>query len=155
MQQKQQQNTFFNNVLFTLMALIIIIMFTQVLFRYVFNQSLSWSEEIAKFIFVWMIFIGAAVCIKEKLHIGVEFLIERLPKKWKNAIEVFNTILIVLFNIAMSVTGFFWVGEVSGTLSPAVGLPLNWAFYAALPCAAVLSVVFGIIVLKDKITNIK
>ena len=152
---KKSFGSFFNNVLFVLMALIIVIMFTQVLFRYIFNQSLSWSEELSKFIFVWMIFIGAAVCIKEKTHLGVEFLLEYLSDKWKRWLDLFEIILIILFNIVMSVTGFFWVYEVSGTLSPAMSLPLNWIFYAALPCAAVLSVIFGIILLKDKLSKSK
>lgn len=144
-----------DKILFILMALIIAIMFAQVLFRYVFNHSLSWSEESAKFIFVWLVFLGAAVCIKERVHIGVEFLIERLSGNRKKYLELFNTLLIVLFNAAISIIGFFWVYEVSGTLSPAMELPLNIVFYAALPVAAVLSVIYGIRNIKEGIQKIK
>ena len=133
-----------DNILFVLMALIVAIMFAQVLFRYVFNQSLSWSEELAKFLFVWLTFLGAAICIKERLHVGVEFLMERLSDKWKRYLNLFQTVLITFFNCFLSVVGFRWVWEVSGTLSPAMSLPLNIVFYAALPVAAVLSVVFGV-----------
>jgi TRAP-type C4-dicarboxylate transport system permease small subunit len=132
-----------DRILFILMSLIIVILFAQVLFRYVFNQSLSWSEELAKFIFVWLTFLGAAVCIKDRLHIGVEFLVERLPENRKKYLELFRTALTTVFNGALSVIGFCWVREVSGTLSPAMSLPLNLVFYAALPVAAVLSVVYG------------
>ena len=132
-----------DNVLSVLMALIIFIMFVQVLFRYVFNQSLSWSEELARFIFVWLTFLGAAVCVKERIHIGVEFLTERLTGKMKIYFELFQTALMTLFNIILSVIGFCWVWEVSGTLSPAMSLPLNIVLYAALPVASLLSMVFG------------
>jgi len=143
MQPKKDKISVSDNILFILMAMIVIIMFAQVLFRYLFNQSLSWSEELAKFIFVWLTFLGAAICIKERLHIGVEFLQERLSLKWKRYLNLFQTVLITLFNVAISVIGFCWVWEVSGTLSPAMSLPLNIVFYAALPVASVLSVIFG------------
>ena len=143
MQSKKRQISVSENILFILMALIIVIMFVHVLFRYIFNQSLSWSEELAKFIFVWLTFLGAAICIKERIHIGVEFLVERLPAKWKRYLDLFQTTLIILFNLTLSIIGFCWVSEVSGTLSPAMNLPLNIVFYAALPVASVLSVVFG------------
>lgn len=143
MQSKKDKISVSDNILFILMALIVIIMFAQVLFRYVFNQSLSWSEELAKFVFVWLTFLGAAICIKERIHVGVEFLMDRLSVKWKRYLDLFQTALITLFNVALSVTGFCWVWEVSGTLSPAMSLPLNIVFYAALPVTSVLSVVFG------------
>jgi TRAP-type C4-dicarboxylate transport system permease small subunit len=144
-----------DNILFILMALIVVIMFSQVLFRYVFNQSLSWSEELAKFIFVWITFLGAAICIKERTHIGVEFLLERLTGKRKNYLELFHTALITAFNVILSVFGFWWVWEVSGTLSPAMSLPLNIVFYAALPVAALLSVIFGTKQIIEEISKLK
>ena len=155
MKPKKIKNSVSDNILFILMALIIVIMFGQVLFRYIFNQSLSWSEELAKFIFVWLTFIGAAICIKDRLHIGVEFLIERLNAKWKRYLNLFQTALITLFNVLMSVIGFCWVWEVSGTLSPAMSLPLNIVFYAALPVASLLSVIFGAKQLIEETHNIK
>ena len=155
MQPEKRKTSVSDNILFILMAFIIVIMFGQVLFRYIFNQSLSWSEELAKFIFVWLTFLGAAICLKERMHIGVEFLIERLPVKWKRYFELFQTVLITLFNVAMSVIGFCWVWEVSGTLSPAMSLPLNIVFYAALPVASVLSAVFGTIRFIEEVDKLK
>ena len=143
MQPEKRKISVSDNILFILMSLIIVIMFGQVLFRYIFNQSLSWSEELAKFIFVWLTFLGATICIRERMHIGVEFLVERLSVKWKRYLDLFQTTLITFFNIAMSVIGFCWAWEVSGTLSPAMSLPLHIVFYAALPVASVLSAVFG------------
>ena len=155
MQTEKRQNSVSDNILFILMSLIIVIMFGQVLFRYIFNQSLSWSEELAKFIFVWLTFLGAAICIRERMHIGVEFLAERLPAKWKRYLDLFQTAFITLFNVAMSVIGFCWVWEVSGTLSPAMSLPLNIVFYAALPVASVLSVVFGTKQFIEELNHLK
>ena len=143
-----------DNILAILLGLIVVIMFTQVLFRYAFNNSLSWTEEIAKFIFVWITFIGAALCFREKMHLGVDFLIRKLPRKFSKYQLVVNTLLIVLFNGLMVLIGFSWVINVSGTLSPAVGLPLNIVFYAALPVSAVISVIYGVVRLREEIKNL-
>ena len=62
-----------DNTLAILLGLIVAIMFAQVMFRYTFNNSLSWSEEIAKFIFIWITFLGAALCFRDRKHLGVDF----------------------------------------------------------------------------------
>lgn len=143
-----------DNILAILLGLIVIIMFTQVLFRYVFNNSLSWTEEIAKFLFVWITFFGAALCFSEKMHLGVDFIVRKLPRKLGKYLLLVNTLLIVLFNGVMVFIGFSWVINVSGTLSPAVGLPLNIVFYSALPVSAVISVVYGVRRLREEIKEI-
>jgi TRAP-type C4-dicarboxylate transport system permease small subunit len=55
----------------------------------------------------------------------------------------------------LSVFGFWWVWEVSGTLSPAMSLPLNIVFYAALPVATLLSVIFGTKQIIEEISKLK
>lgn len=139
-----------DNILALLLALIVAIMFTQVVFRYTFNNSLSWSEEIAKFLFIWITFIGAALCFRDHMHLGVDFLLEKVPRKYRTFLLIFNTFLITAFNGGIIVIGFMWVNDVSGTLSPAIGLPLNIVFYAALPCSALLSFIYGLARLQSE-----
>lgn len=140
-----------DNILAILLGLIVVIMFTQVLFRYAFNNSLSWTEEIAKFLFVWVTFLGAALCFGENMHLGVDFLVRKVPVRFRKYLFVFNTTIIIFFNGLMVLIGFSWVINVSGTLSPAVGLPLNIVFYSALPVSAVISVIYGVIRLRKEI----
>lgn len=61
--------------LFTIMSIVTLI---QVLFRYVFKLPLSWTEELARFLFVWVVFLGSAVSVKELGHVGVEYFVSRL-----------------------------------------------------------------------------
>lgn len=143
-----------DNTLAILLGLIVAIMFAQVMFRYTFNNSLSWSEEIAKFIFIWITFLGAALCFRDRMHLGVDFLIEKIPEKYRMYLVIFNSLIITLFNGFMVVIGFSWVIQVSGTLSPALSLPLNIVFYAALPATAVISVIYGILRMKEEIKRI-
>ena len=77
-------------------------------------------------------------------HIKVEFLINHLPKRIRPALGVINTALIMLFLGFIAVAGFLWVNLNSGTRSPALELPVNWVFYAALPVAALLGLGYAV-----------
>ena len=122
----------------------IVVVLAQVIWRYVFNNSLTWTEELSRYLFTWIIFLGAAVAIRDNSHIKVEFLVSRLPKRIRPALEVINTALIMLFLAFIAVAGFLWVKLNSGTRSPALELPVNWVFYAALPVAALLGLGYAI-----------
>ena len=123
---------------------LVAVMLTQVFFRYVLNSSLAWSEELAKYLFVWMTFIGGAICLKENIHIGVDYFISLLPKRWQEAIRLFNILLVILFSGIVAVSGFVWVVITHGTSTPALGWPLNIVFYAAFPVGCMMTVYYGI-----------
>ena len=61
-------------ILVAIVAAFIVIVFAQVVCRYVFNNSLSWSEELARTLFVEMIFLASPICVLEKRHITVDIL---------------------------------------------------------------------------------
>ena len=63
------------------MAAIVLIVFVNVALRYIVNTGLTWSEEIAVNLFVWVIFLGAILAGLEGLHIKVDLLTKKLPKK--------------------------------------------------------------------------
>jgi len=66
-----------------LMAAIVIVTFSQVVFRYALEHSLSWSEETARFLFMWLTMLGAAYAFKLKSHFALEFLTKRFNEQWK------------------------------------------------------------------------
>lgn len=144
-----------DKVIASFLGLLTLIMFLQVVFRYLFNNSLTWSEELAKFIFIWITFLGSAICLRDKLHLKVDFLVNQLPSKYKMIMETLNTALITVFSGVMTVIGFLWVVNVSGTLSPAMGLPLNIVFYSAFPVSTALTFAIGVSRLIKEIKRIK
>jgi C4-dicarboxylate transporter DctQ subunit len=120
------------------MTLLILV---QVFFRYVVDQSISWSEEAARYMMIWMGSLGAVVALRQGRHIGVRVLVERLPKK---SYEAF-----VLPLVQLIIGGFlcilFWQGlELAvlnhDQLSPALELPMCFP-YAAVPIGALLMLI--------------
>lgn len=122
-----------------LFAAMVILTFTQVLSRFVFNLSLGWTEEISRFFFIWLVYISAAMAAKHRRHIRVELIDQFLPRgisKWAGLLSDLLWIgfaLLVAFqgyNVAMLIMGH-------GQLSPAVQLPMGW-IYMIIPFGFVL-----------------
>jgi TRAP-type C4-dicarboxylate transport system permease small subunit len=90
----------------------VILIFSQVIFRYILKQSLSWSEELATFIFTWLTFIGASVATKERSHINVEMIIHSIKsRKIKKIIAIFANVLSIIFLSTVSFYGFFMANQ--------------------------------------------
>lgn len=127
-----------------LLGLIVLIMFAQVLFRYLLNNSLSWSEELIRFLFVWLTFLGGAIAIRDKSHIAVEFFVESLPEKYHRIIRIINTILIAAFTLAIIILGALWMFHARELRSSALGLPVYIVLYGALPVTSLLGLYYSI-----------
>lgn len=80
-----------------LMIAISIITFVQVIFRYVFNNSLFWSEEMGRYLLIWITFLGAAVGVNKGAHIGIDFIYSKIPDRYK-----------VFFNFFINITGMIF-----------------------------------------------
>jgi TRAP-type transport system small permease protein len=62
-----------------MMVMMVIMVFGNVVLRYGFNSSIIASEEVSRWLFLWMIFLGAVVAIRDRAHLGTDFLVSRLP----------------------------------------------------------------------------
>ncbi len=135
--------TLIEKIIALLFSLIIITMFTQVIFRYLFNQSLYWSEEIVRYIFVWLVFLGGALVTRDREHIGIDFLLSKFPSRFSKSLTYINLSIIILVNFFFTIAGIILVFKLKGSFSPALGLPVNWFLYAALPLSSLLSGYYG------------
>lgn len=127
-----------------LFGMTLVIILTAVFFRYVINQSLFWSDEIVRYLFVWFTLIGAALVLRDRRHIRVEYFVEHMPPGLRHVVELIGLLLVLAFNVFLVVVGLLWVKQTQGTYTPALGLPLNWILYAALPTSAALCSYFAV-----------
>lgn len=67
--------------LITLLGVMIVLVFGNVVLRYVFNSGIVFSEEVSRFVFMWLTLIGALMVMKENAHLGMSSLIDRLGEK--------------------------------------------------------------------------
>lgn len=89
-------------LLFTVMVLAVV---WQVFTREVIQSPAAWTEELAKYVFVWTSLIGAALVFSERGHIAVTFLVERLPRPVRMSVAVLIQLVILVFALAILVYG--------------------------------------------------
>lgn len=123
-----------------LMTLIVIF---QVFFRYVLNHSLFWSEELARYLLIWLTFTGASVAYFRGAHPGVDFFHSRLPGKWKYGVNLMvHLISISLFGV-MIVKGGQFAWFVRMQISPALSLP-KWIIMSVVPFSGIILMIHGV-----------
>jgi len=120
-----------------LLGVMVVVVFIQVIFRFFIQQPLSWSEEVARYVFVWIIWMGAAVVVKQAGHPGMDLLTKSFSPRWQRVTEVAMALLYAATLCTMVVTGFALVYANMSQPSPAMELPMGIP-YAAVPLAAVI-----------------
>ncbi len=109
----------------------------QVFARYVLNHSLFWSEEVARYLLVWLSFLGATVAYRRRANPGIDVLTTRLPPLPRRVAAVTVHLAgLFLFGV-MIVFGARFAHFVRLQISPALGIP-KWIPHAILPLSGVL-----------------
>lgn len=132
------------NITAVLIISIIVLIFIQVITRYVFSYSLTWSEELSRYLFVWMIFLSLNLTIRDNLPIRIDFIDEFLPTKPKKVIGIFVKILTSIILIVFSFSAYKLTLLGTSSTSPALNVPLIF-IYIAMPIGYALSFVETII----------
>lgn len=116
-----------------LMIIMSALIFLQVIMRYVFNNSLSWSEELTVFISTYMIWIAGSFAIKKDAHLRITLFIDMLGKRARTLAYMMIDIIWLLFSVIMIYFGEKMVrmSFVNNRVSPALQIPM-WIIYAAL-----------------------
>jgi TRAP-type C4-dicarboxylate transport system permease small subunit len=130
-----------NLAIIALFAIILVAMFAQVVFRYVLGSPLSWSEEVSRYMFVWLCYLGAYVAILRNAHIGVDYVTSRFSPAVVRALNVVLTVIIIatlLFVIYHGVALTFDNVGASWWTVPFLSMSLS---YAAVPVGACLMIV--------------
>lgn len=118
----------------------VILVFYNVVMRYIFKESSVWIEEAVRFLMVWVTFIGAAVCFGRGTHMGIDLIFSFVKGGPKKVVEFIILLASLVFLIFMFKYGLELVlfTKKSGQISPAMGIKLYW-IYIAMPFGAFLS----------------
>jgi TRAP-type C4-dicarboxylate transport system permease small subunit len=119
-----------------LLAVMVVLVFSNVVLRYVFNSGITVSEELSRWFFVWLVFLGAIVGMREHAHLGVNILVQRLSPLGKKICFVTSHVL-MLYAVALLIEGS-WKQMIINLdiVAPASGLS-NSLFYG-------VGLVFGV-----------
>lgn len=115
--------------------------FVAVVLRYVFHTSLGFYDELARYLFVWMSFLGAAAGVKRHGHFGVGLVLERLPRGLRRIVNALNTLGMMVFAGFLVSKGLTMVRLSSRQLSPAMEISVSY-LYAPVPISGALMIVY-------------
>ncbi len=113
-----------------LIGVITVLVTVQVFARYVLNDTPPWSEELCRYLFVWVSFLGACVATRRAAHLGVDSLVTRLPAGVREPLRHAVTALIAGFTGLLVWQGVALVPIMAGQRSPSMAISLQYVFLA-------------------------
>ncbi len=123
------------------LAALVLILAAQVVFRYILNIGLTWSEEISRFCFIWFVYISASLAAQKGTHIRVTVLTPWIPGGQRASLLIADMIWIA-FNVAVVIAGLQLMLQVSRhpVYSTTLFLPMVYV-YAIIPLAHALMII--------------
>lgn len=124
----------------TCLVAMVIMVFGNVVLRYGFNSGISISDEMSRYCFIWLTYLGAMVAMRERGHLGVDTLVRRLPLRGKQLCFFLSEAMMLGCNVL-----FFWgtwkMHDLQVTnISVVVGIPMIWIYGIGYVTASVMGV---------------
>jgi len=136
------------------LALLSIIVSLQVFSRYVFKLSLPWSTDINRFLFIYLVFLGAVIGVRDQSHLNIDVLIKKFPKKIQKLLNVIINLIILVFLIILVIAGLIFVLSSITQVTPYLRISISY-YYLAIPLSATVMIYYLFFHLKDQIKNFR
>ena len=127
-----------------LMAVMTLDVLWGVLTRYIIGSQASWTEELARFLLIWIGILGAAYASGQKMHLAIDLLQPNLPPKGQRRLRVFINLIIIFFAFTVMVIGgirLIFITQTLGQLSPALRVPMA-VIYSVVPLSGLLIIYY-------------
>ena len=121
-------------ILVSTLVLMVLLIFSQVVGRYLFQAAPSWTEELARYIHIFQVWIGASYAVKLRQHIRVEAFVTRFSGTPRKILETISTLIWFLLALFLAIMGtkLVMTSIELGQVSPAMQLPI-WIPFLAIP----------------------
>ena len=129
-----------------MLAVMVAAIGSQVFARYIFHQSLYWTEELGRHVMVWMIFLASVICVRRGHHLSITLLKERLKPDKQALMQLLGAIILAYFFYMMVVHGWLLAQKTMVQRSSALHYPMGYV-YAALPVSGLLMFIVNLEVL--------
>lgn len=135
----------------TLLVLLVVALVSsvawQVLSRYLLEDPSPWTEELARFLLIWISLLGASLAFRQQAHLGLELLPEKLEGVSATALRYFTLAVVALFAGAVLIVGGINLVSLTWELrqySAVLGMPISWV-YSVVPLTGVLIVFYCLV----------
>ncbi|MEP6262200.1 MAG: TRAP transporter small permease [Gillisia sp.] len=143
---KKKLDKVLGSFLVILLILMVLAVLWQVFSRYVLNSPSSVTEELSRYLFIWIGILGAAYAAGQQMHLAIDILHPKLNSRNRMMLRIFINILIILFSLTVLVIGganLVYVNYDLGQFSAALNVPLS-AVYLVVPISGILVIVYKV-----------
>lgn len=123
-----------------LMAFLVVVVVASVFFRYILLSPITWSEEVGRYVMIWVGFLAASIAMREGLHVSVEFVLQWVTPGIAAWLRGLARGAMVVFLLVVMGYGFFLVTNLWDQWSPVMGIRMTWP-YLAIPVGSLLMLV--------------
>lgn len=130
-------------VIVAITTLMMMSLILQVFSRYVLGQGFTWTEELALFLFTWVVLLAATTAIRDDGHVRLQLFVDLLPGTARRIWMRLLTLSVLVFCVVFAMTGAEYVSATLGQVSAAVQYPIE-ALHMAAPVAGVLGAIHAL-----------
>ncbi len=112
----------------SMLMLFTITIFVNMVGRYFFLRTILWSEQISRFLFIWMCFLGIFMVTVRRQHLMVDVMVSRFPRVAKNLVIVSGNILSIIFLSLLGISGVVILPYIQQHVDPPLMVPLGYVF---------------------------
>ena len=141
-------------ILAVTVGIMVLIIAYQVIMRYIFAHANSWSEELARYLFIYDVMIGAAIAIRRNSHLQIDILINCFSPKVKRIFTIIATLAGIVFLVLLFQYSLQLCTQAASNISPGVGISMAVP-YAAMPIGIVLMILTSIEVVLENIVKFR
>ena len=145
---------FMDNALRAVMALSSLVLFAvtfmQVVWRFVLKSPLPWSQDVIRLCFTYLVFLGAAYCVKENAHLGIDVVISMLKPKARKVLDLLISLVLLAFFLFLAYYGVAFMQTGGSQMAPYLPLSMS-LYYASVPISAALMVFYMMLQLMEQL----
>jgi C4-dicarboxylate transporter DctQ subunit len=145
-------DTFVRVILAIMLSVMIIVVLFGVINRFLLKFPISWTEEVARFLMIWICMLGSTIAIKNGTHVAVLFFVSKLDIKIRRKVALLNHLLIISFLVIPSLYGIKLCFSQAGQLSPALRISMFFPFFSV-PFGCIVMILHELATLKAMFTQ--
>ncbi len=129
-------------ILVTLLAVSLTSITLQICMRFIFDNSLAWSEELARYCFIWLIYVGIAYGVKRSRHICLDIVYDLVPDTLKKIMLVISNLLVGVFAIVVIYNSVFLIEQLTNFAQTSAAMRINMVYvYLSVPVGMTITLI--------------
>jgi C4-dicarboxylate transporter DctQ subunit len=135
-----------------LAGIIVAIVTAEVTLRYLFSHSMIFTEELSRYLMVWIVFLGSALAIRDGSHIHIQILVKRLGPRMQQNVKLASYALMIAFLVFITVEGLKILPRQLQQMCITIDISLFY-FYLAIPVGSILMIIFLLPIIRQTLAG--